>query len=171
MKKVWMIGLTAALVLAMGTTSVLAAGAGRGKQGAENGSCGYAQSGACYTDEDGDGICDNRDAQTGVGAGNGKQGAGNGNQSGICLRDGTGAGNGASYKDEDGDGICDNRDAQTGANAAYGKQGAGNGTSYKDEDGDGICDNRDAQTGAGCGARPQDGTGCQNGTGKGRGSR
>ena len=66
-----------------------------------------------------------------------------------------GMGRGANFVDADGDGVCDNY--------AEGGRGMGRGANFADADGDGVCDNYAA------GARPQDGTGCANGFGGGRG--
>lgn len=71
--------LTLAFVLCAGTVS-FAACPGHGQ-------------GACFVDEDGDGICDRREAWH--------------QEAGVCCG-GTGEGNcGPGFTDEDGDGICD----------------------------------------------------------------
>ena len=90
MKKSLMVALAVILALIVGATGVFAAGDG------------------CFTDADGDGICDNRGTNEGAGKGD---------------RNGNGCG-GGSYIDVDGDGVCDNRGTGTGGG---GHHGNGNG--------------------------------------------
>lgn len=71
---------------------------------------------AGFTDNDGDGVCDNRATR---------------------IAGQAAAGRGAGFIDNDGDGVCDNRATRTTEQVTAG-QGAG----FTDSDGDGVCDNR-----------------------------
>ena len=70
------------------------------------------------------------------------------NGDGVC--DNYGTGRGQYFVDADGDGVCDNC-------------GTGCGQYFVDADGDGVCDNCTQQ-----GLCPRDGSGRQNGWGRGR---
>ena len=72
--------------------------------------------GVGFTDNDGDGVCDNRATRV----------------TGQAT-----AGQGAGFTDNDGDGVCDNR-----ATRVAGQATAGQGAGFTDNDGDGVCDNR-----------------------------
>jgi hypothetical protein len=87
---------------------------------------GCAAQGACpgctgrgpgFVDEDGDGVCDHRQA------------------GGACPGCN---GNSRGFVDEDGDGVCDHRQA---AGACAGCTGPSPGRGFVDQDGDGVCDN------------------------------
>ena len=78
--------LTVILVVTIGTTTVFAAGAGRGNHcgyGRNSGGCTASQTGYCFRDADGDGICD------------------------YCGAAIAGDHYCRNYVDNDGDGICD----------------------------------------------------------------
>jgi rubredoxin len=134
--------IAAAIVVTMGTVSVMASPrqggqTGRNRNAASCSTCTNG-SGNCsgygrmnFTDANGDGICDN--------CGNGTKFT-DANGDGICDS----CGSRANYADADGDGICDNR---------------GNGQGCTDADGDGVCD-------GGTGTHPQDGTGMRYGRGR-----
>lgn len=109
MKKGWIAVMTVVLLLALGTTSVWAAGrwsSGRGICNNQGAGCAYVDAdgdGICdnhgtncaYVDADGDGICDNRGTNCAHVDANGD---------GICDNQGAGY----AYVDADGDGVCDN---------------------------------------------------------------
>ncbi|WP_125115251.1 hypothetical protein [Agathobaculum sp. Marseille-P7918] len=94
-----------------------------------------------YVDANGDGVCDN------YGTGRGQYFV-DANGDGVC--DNCGTGRGQYFVDADGDGVCDNC-------------GTGRGQYFVDADGDGVCDNCTQQ-----GLCPRDGSGRQNGWGRGR---
>lgn len=83
MKRTAMMIAAAALACTVGATGVWAAGPGRS---CLNQACTKAQ--CLFTDENGDGLCDNY-------------------TDGLCRRNADG--DGACYTDENGDGVCDNR--------------------------------------------------------------
>ena len=97
MKKLW-IGLSAAvLVVSLCVTGALAAGRHSRWNTGAGGVSGC--SAVCFTDADGDGVCDN----SGTGCGWYYTDA---DGDGVCDNSGTGCGR--YYTDADGDGVCDN---------------------------------------------------------------
>ena len=91
-----------ALLISMSSTTVLAAGGGRGcgrnfVDNDNDGVCDYYNTSCQFVDNDGDGICDN------------------------CGSDN--CGNGAGYVDADGDGICDNYTANTSQKGSGSRRG------------------------------------------------
>ena len=141
MKKVLALILAAVLLLAIGTVGVFAA---RGN----------------FTDENNDGICDNRPVQVSENKGTGYV---DDNADGVCdnftedkpLKNCKGTG----YVDENEDGVCDNFTEDKPLKNCKG-------TGYVDEDEDGVCDNfTEDKPRYGCGM--QQGCGRQ-GQGKGK---
>lgn len=107
MKKI-MIGMAAmVLVVSVNSTTVFAAGGGRGRNFVDNnndGVCDYYNTSCQFVDNDGDGICDN------------------------CGSNG--CGNGTGYVDADGDGVCDNYDSNVCGNGSGYQNGSGSGRGH-----------------------------------------
>ena len=92
MKKGWIAVMTVVLLLALGTTSVWAAG----RWSSGRSICNNQGAGCAYVDANGDGICDNYGTNCAhVDANNGDS---------VCDNHGTNC----AYVDADGDGVCDN---------------------------------------------------------------
>jgi len=145
MKKVMTGVVMAALVLTLGSMSVMASDRIIGQRNGSSvctaeGCSSQAGTGCTYGDTDGDGVCDGRNAD------------GNtcGEQKGTGTANGTGAG--CACGDTDGDGVCDGRN-EDGSCSGRNEKGNGSGAGYGcgDTDGDGsTCGNQNG-TGAGSG--------------------
>ncbi len=138
MKKIITLGLTAAVILTVGTTTAFAASPTRGTNYTDSDNDGVCDNIATrgsfgtyanFVDEDGDGICDNTGRAIGQGKGNsqgfgiGKNGGRFVDADGDSVNDNIGSGNGGFFTDADGDGECDNIGTRQGSgkNAGTGK--------------------------------------------------
>ena len=116
MRKVFLGALAIVFALSAGVSTAFAAG---------------LESGRCFVDVDGDGVCDNAGSMCIYADADGDS---------VCDVCGTSHGNcltgdEGGFVDADGDGVCDNCGIYHWCNMA------GSGANYVDADGDGVCDN------------------------------
>ena len=129
MKKISVILTAAAITTILGGTAALAAGSGqnatdRSVPASSGYSCSYCQdNGHCFTDADGDGICDYGCTPAGQNAADAGQSS-PGSSVPVSSDDSCSycQNNGHCFTDADGDGICDYNRASAGQNAADAEQ-------------------------------------------------